>query len=266
MQLQGDLLTDPTAYIESLPDYTAAFPFDSLDLSEDSWLNLDFPATGVPFGLENVPSEASQPGHFSPGVDLFDHVVLEPLSEPWNESSGSTHRGSEYEDSVTLTAAPNPSTRQSSGASCHLLPCDTSFRDKASRDHPQGNKGLPPKNISWEGSIVVFPTQSYVKLAVRKRRRYATSRRQKVAMNRWVGACTSCRLRKAAVRVTRAFDNENTDLSNVPLGFPAKSVSYGPEASLLVKRFAHDKVSSMRDSITLASQIVRFNPPSSLIQ
>lgn len=59
----------------------------------------------------------------------------------------------------------------------------------------QGTYGLP-----WRDSIVIFSSKPGVQTPTKSRKRFESRRKKEVALNRLVGACVQCKLRKEPVR------------------------------------------------------------------
>jgi hypothetical protein len=65
------------------------------------------------------------------------------------------------------------------------------MQDQDDKDESQKRK--------WRDSIVVFPANPDVNPVQKRRRAFDPARREEVALNRMIGACTQCKMRKGRV-------------------------------------------------------------------
>lgn len=58
-----------------------------------------------------------------------------------------------------------------------------------------------PTKRKWDDSMIVFPVAPNEEMDVRTRKTYSPVRRKQVALNRLLGACIQCRVRKGSVSI-----------------------------------------------------------------
>jgi hypothetical protein len=173
----------------------------SILFSDDGW-NL-FGDHSFGFALSELATSESL------GSDALDNCTSEDMLSwelddhmHWNIESNTIHSESPSdEDCVMLTPEP---TRSQATISAY-----TGF--DSSRSNPKSTSSVECQNLSleapaankrkWESSIVVFSSNPDTKSKVKYRRRkgFDEARRKEVAMNRIIGACVQCKLRKGSV-------------------------------------------------------------------
>jgi hypothetical protein len=67
------------------------------------------------------------------------------------------------------------------------------------QDSLENNESRSDLKRKWQDSVIVFSSKDDKKIAQKRRRAYSPSRRRTVALNRIIGACTQCKLRKGPV-------------------------------------------------------------------
>ena len=158
---------------ENLSEDPTDFPLDAFELFEDPWLSFEIPEISFPF--DNVTAEARQPGDLD---QLYQDLEFDFCNASQTPSTTPAHQSQE-----TFSVALGLDTEHAE-----------KIHDSSDVTYTEGERAI------WEESVVVFSAQPDAEVVMRKRRRFETSRRREVAMNRLVGACIRCRLRKASVR------------------------------------------------------------------
>jgi hypothetical protein len=77
-------------------------------------------------------------------------------------------------------------------------------------DHPD-----PSTKRKLEESIVVFPVDPSAKVAPKRRKGFSSSRKAEVALNRLVGSCVQCRIRKGPVSRQSSLNSKQNDHEGV---------------------------------------------------
>jgi hypothetical protein len=63
----------------------------------------------------------------------------------------------------------------------------------------EGDESPAIKRRKWQKHVVIFSTDQNKNVVPRRRKAFAPTRKKEVALNRLIGACVRCKLRKAAV-------------------------------------------------------------------
>ena len=229
---------DDSSQWEPFQDYPSAFPPDSFNLFGEPGLNFDLLQTSC-LDLEDLAAQSLDPGHQFPNLDFkSNHVEARQdgtelyFTPPVFELKGRTPE---------ITHSKLSEDRQASSTT----PYNNAHQKRTRGQRFHGDEHANTKKAKWESSVVVFGVLPGSKVALRKRKRFGTSRRQEVAINRLVGACIQCKVSKASVRVTPTHFVDGMLIGNsfsVPLDFLASTVFNVLAASLLVKNSALGRV------------------------
>jgi hypothetical protein len=149
------------------------------------------------FAIDNIGGTTSSKPSNAIGEPASGDTVF-PLLDIHNSSSNMSSRelrlelesfssGSQLEPSVTQSASP-PHTHINFGPD-----------DCGGTEETDIVAAAPPVKRKWDQSIVVFSASNPEKIIQKKRKAYTPSRRMEVALNRMVGACLQCRIRKGPV-------------------------------------------------------------------
>ncbi len=162
------VMDSPTAW-DSLVDWSAALSDDRLNTVDDYSLGIGF---DCPLFQEFC---------YSAEV-TSDNAQAE--SDPLCPNPSSS-----VDDASILLSAPVASINSQLSAESAVNPYDN-----------LGNTAsTTAKKRRWMDSIVVFGANEETKVTVRKRKNFSPTRKKEVAMNRRVGACLQCRIRKGRV-------------------------------------------------------------------
>jgi hypothetical protein len=176
----------PGAFVNFGDDWSVFLTDDGLGLLEDFNFDIGFeqlPAT--------VPQDSSEPtcdATFE-GAELFDSSILDPLNVLVKPSHNSFQPDdcANDQDSETISQSPDLS---SAPAILH----DAVMSMTKSDSSPQN-----PRKRAWLDSMVVFSAIQNTEVAEKKRKSFSPLRRKEVAMNRHLGVCLQCRIRKEGV-------------------------------------------------------------------
>jgi hypothetical protein len=179
---------------EALPDWTLLYPDDNFYVFQDDATSWDNDSPG--FDLDAFLAIPETDG-------LFAADGLSALSWSLNPTTTapSTHLGSSdpSSDSDLIEFTPESS-------------IDIPNRSKADSTLPSdlqeaccvsNHQLAQAKKRKWKESMVVFSSNPNVKISTRKRSAFDDNRRREVAMNRRVGACVQCKLRRGSVSPLR---------------------------------------------------------------
>jgi hypothetical protein len=177
---------------EALPDWTLLFPGDNSYLFQDDAASWDNDSPG--FDLDALLAIPETDGLFT--ADGFSWSLNPTTTHPLvhldslDPSSDSDLIEFTPESSIDiLTRSKVDST----------LPSDLQEACCVSN-----HQLAQAKKRKWKESVVVFSSDPNIKISTRKRSAFNDNRRREVAMNRRVGACVQCRLRRGSVSPLRA--------------------------------------------------------------
>ena len=170
-------------------DWSAFLPDDGLALLEDFNFDIGFeqlPAT--------VPEDSSEPtfGATFEGTELLDVSLLNPVNGIVEAPHDSTQFGDCGIDQDPEASTQSPDLPSSFAPSTiHDAGMSTTKND--------GCSPKTPRKRAWLDSMVVFSTNQDMKVVEKKRKSFSPLRRKEVAMNRHLGVCLQCRIRKEGV-------------------------------------------------------------------
>jgi len=105
----------------------------------------------------------------------------------------------------------------------------------------------------WENSVIVFDSHPDRKIVSKKRKVFDSARRKEVAMNRAVGACVQCKIRRGSVRHLVIGDCILLTIHSATSVFLVTNASRELEVLFLAKSFVQDRAFSRHASTTLVS-------------
>ena len=157
------------------------------------YLNAEFPSNNAELQIE-----ASCSSSEGKTYDFFPKACQEPLSDSasWADAINQPLR------QAAETIAADNHLNRAILESVAIEPSDSQPASKK-RKTTFNSKPCSTKNKKHklDDFIVVFGLENGAELKPRKRKRYDQARRTEVALNRRIGACLSCRLRKRPVRI-----------------------------------------------------------------
>jgi hypothetical protein len=171
-------------------DYSAFFPDENCDLFGDSQLKFDL--CHIPFPEIEIDNVFSFPG------SVWDASTQDAgFKDSWPRDPGLTtpqplsptgpealvHTQNSFTSGGVQSTQPLPA-----------VPDDLDISDlnEAARS---ATRSTPP----WKDSLIVFSARSGVNVSQKQRKTFTPKRRKEVAMNRKIGACVQCKLKKAPV-------------------------------------------------------------------
>jgi hypothetical protein len=175
-------------------DYSAFSPDETFDLFGDYQLESELPSLPLP----TFP-EVEIGGLFTSLSAAADNAqcILDQVDPSSSDAGLSIPPNSSTVEPECIDSSPKTSTTE--GLSSVQVPDvyprtpDRSNVGEASRSVRQGSQA------PWRDSLIVFSATTGAKVFTKQRRSFEPRRRQEVAMNRIVGACIQCKLRKGSV-------------------------------------------------------------------
>ena len=175
-------------------DYSAFFPDETFDLFGDYQLDSELTSLPLPaFPEVEIGDLFTSPSAAADNAQgILDQVDPSPsdsgLSIPPNSST--------LEPECT---DPSPKTSTADDPSSVQAP-DVYPRMSDGFDVGEASqRARPGSQAPWRESLIVFSATTGAKVFTKQRRSFEPRRRQEVAMNRIVGACIQCKLRKSSV-------------------------------------------------------------------
>lgn len=188
---------DPSEPLTRLEDYWSCFPDDSYHLFGDCNFDLELPEFTFPGGENQSTSvvELCDPLENSGSQDVLS----------WDSQSAHADRGSLTTVSEGVEHSPQPYTPTFRDSSAVLSNETNNIPNEAEASPEKGDLAARPIKWRWDDSLIVFPANKDVSIGQRRRRAFAPSRRREVALNRLVGVCIQCKLRKGSVSLENVF-------------------------------------------------------------
>lgn len=191
------------------------------------------------------------------GADTgFDASTAESQLDQWhagfeNDSFSSERQWGhvfEVADPVPLPTLPSIVNEVGGGSLANSI-CKPKRKKLVMQDTVSKQK---PESLTMKDSMFIFHSDVKKKFKIPRRKRFETDRRKEVALNRAIGACVQCKVRKESVYKEHAPSNyiKLTKRSAV-LKFPVKNVSKGPEVLPLGDNSVPGKNLSPHASTTL---------------
>ena len=180
--------------IGAFQDYSAFFPDETFDLLGDYQLGSELASLTFP-----AFPEVEIGGHFTSLSAAADNAqcILDQLDTSPSDSSLSNPPNASTVGPECTDSSPKTSTTEGlpSVQALHVHPrtSDGFNVGEASQSVRQGSQA------PWRDSLIVFSATTGAKVFTKQRRSFEPRRRQEVAMNRIVGACIQCKLRKGSV-------------------------------------------------------------------
>jgi hypothetical protein len=176
---------------EALLDWTLLHPDDNSYLCQDDATSWDNDGQGLDFdALLTIPETSG----FFASDDLSWNLNPTTIAQPVHLDSSDPSSDS---DPVIFTPEPSvdfPATSKVDST----LPSDR--QEACCLTNHQLEQA---KKRKWKESVLVFPSDPGVKISTRKRSAFDDNRRKEIAMNRRVGACIQCKLRRGPVSFSR---------------------------------------------------------------
>jgi len=228
--------------LENLEDYSIFFPDDDIDPLRDYNFDLELPQLAFS-ELDFVTASPYNPEANDYCLNLSDistiapwDLELCPFDEPSKvapiESEPAALTPQSPAGSGLVLAESSKEQREQLGDSSHGIQADTDC-------------AIPSRKRKWDDSIIVFPANAEARLIQRRRKAFDASRRREVAMNRMLGACTPCKLRKGSASLShnqgsrfRGTMTNGCCSSSVALAFLASTASNVQEVRCWHRKFA----------------------------
>jgi hypothetical protein len=183
---------DTFGQLDSTDGCSTFFPDEMFDLFGDSDWALD----------AQLPELSFPELEFAGLSDHFEDTPWDLLESsdsngipPWHLGLLSTGAPLEAENSTSTSSQTSSKTVVEENSDCDnadiTKPLQPQMQDQDDKDESQKRK--------WRDSIVVFPANPDVNLVQKRRRAFGPARREEVALNRMIGACTQCKTRKGRV-------------------------------------------------------------------
>ena len=186
---------DHTQDLQDYSVYSTFFPEATYDLFGEYGLDcdlLDYPISG--FGSGDAPGLSAE----TRGPIYQQSLSVDQCSGlPPENSSGSAGPPAQ-ENAVPTPQASNASDSASLESSATLPFAKRYLKSKtAVLDEDYESPAI--KRRKWQDHVVIFSTDQNKNVVPRRRKAFAPTRKKEVALNRLIGACVRCKLRKAAV-------------------------------------------------------------------
>lgn len=172
-------------------EYSILFSDDELNLFGEHSFEFNFSdlSTGTCVALDLPGAYSSESG---PSYDVEHRATLDTASTAKSLESFSD------DDCVVLSPFLMSNSTTTSSDTTAVSACD-------SKNHVHAT--AESKKRKWESSVVVFSTNPDTKVKCRRRREFDEARRKEIALNRVIGACIQCKLRKGSVCLHCFTDN-----------------------------------------------------------
>ena len=205
-------------------DAFSLFGEESFDFNVES-LRTNFVDTGPAPFLEH-------------GIDPNSLNIPAPELGPISADAYSSLKASVPGESNVALAPPSHSNDLSKDS-----PCNNSDDTKShAKDTAAIRRSTNSRKRKWHASMGVFPSAPGQMITLRQRRPFDASRRKEVALNRVVGACVQCKLRKSSVsRIMNPNGGKKLKINSATLEFLAMNVSNELELPISVNSFAQDR-------------------------
>jgi hypothetical protein len=179
--------------LEDGPNHTGACDSDYAMVDWNQGGDLSNPGFEFDFWIEE-----SSKHHFQSEDNFYN--AKSGLS-PWGETPTETSCASMYDESNSLVMTPLSPSLYSFDASIQLIPDDatSSLEQAKSQRALDLNDTGRHKKPKLDESIIVFSVKQGRQVKPPRRSRFGNSRRKEVALNRIIGACMQCKLRKGSV-------------------------------------------------------------------
>jgi hypothetical protein len=183
---------EDTALWDTMNDYSSFLPDTYLDLFGDGAFDVDF--TGLPCSDLNDPAGW---GQTDANMEIFQSYDT-TYPDLGNDCNGFPMLNSTIP--LPISADTTPLVEH------HTSHSNTNTSNCTSPGSPLHEETLSLKR-KIEESMIVFAANADVKVSPKKRKAFSKIRKQEVAMNRLIGACIQCRLRKGRVSVQYFLEN-----------------------------------------------------------
>jgi hypothetical protein len=187
---------DSGSLFQAIDGYSASFHTDdSFDLLGDFNFDLDF--TDFHFPELELDFDSLQPLHSQLEPTLFHTSFTDSNADATSRvQDWSIHSSSEPEDPLLVSSDENESSLLGTGGSPSTYQSNEKAHSENSLEQSDDNFKAKRK---WEDSVTVFSSNDNWKVVQKRRKAYSPTRRKAVALNRLIGVCIQCKLRKGSV-------------------------------------------------------------------
>jgi hypothetical protein len=185
--------------LEAIPDWTVLLPDDTFYL----WESNDFDPNFLPASGEEL--DPWFPSSDTPDSHEFYVSAISPIAQNDEMVSAEGPHGLEGSDGsdsdiVVLTPMSSSEPVEELGKVASSMSASTMEDLLCTPDQSEGEKHpLHTSKRKWEESLIIFSSDPNGATKVRKRNAFNDARRREVALNRRVGACVQCKLRRGCV-------------------------------------------------------------------
>lgn len=178
-------------------DYCSSFTDDVLDLFPDSDFNFETSELGLPdFDFGDL--SASSLRHATDFA--FESRPLDEFQLDFDSFSATLNHNDLGDQNISLPVArqiypPYHAPTYISNSAKRSLAEGLTVEDTKQED-PVTKRG------KWDDAVIVFSADLTTRVAQRRRRPFNPSRKREVALNRVIGACILCKLKKGSVSCT----------------------------------------------------------------
>jgi len=189
---------DSFDHTHDLQDYPTFFPEATYDLFGEYGDLLDYPIFGFgPGDAPGLPAETRGP---------ICHQSLSVDQSPWgsglppeNGSGSAAAAAPPAQENVVPTPQASNASDSASLESSATLPFAKRYLKSKTAVLDEDDESPAIKRRKWQNHVVIFSTDQNKNVVPRRRKAFAPTRKKEVALNRLIGACVRCKLRKAAV-------------------------------------------------------------------
>jgi hypothetical protein len=187
---------DTFDHTHDLQDYPTFFPEATYDLFGEYGDFLDYPIFGFgPGDAPGLPAETRGPIY---------HQSLSVDQSPWGSGLPPENGSGSAAPSAQENVVPIPQTSNTSDSASLESSATLPFAKRYIKSKPEvldeDDESPAIKRRKWQNHVVIFSTDQNKNVVPRQRKAFAPTRKKEVALNRLIGACVRCKLRKAAVR------------------------------------------------------------------
>jgi hypothetical protein len=178
---------EDTVLWDAMDDYSSFLPGADLDLFGDSAFDFNF--TSLPSADLDIPADWTQDDSNTQVFQSYDtiHTTYPDLDNDCDAFPVTNSRVLLPVSEETTKLAKRHTSKTHTHTNNHRSPSSSPIEEVSSSKR------------KMEESMIVFAAHPNVKVAPKRRKAFSKTRKQEVAMNRLIGACIQCKLRKGRV-------------------------------------------------------------------